>query len=102
MPGQRCIVCGNTQSSDSFHQIPKEGVRRAIWMSVFDLKEENIKPSTRVCCRHFSDGDTKKNPDLTLGMGYMDCICVPYVYIHISQANMLISSYNYLVYYTRQ
>ena len=57
MTGWRCIVCGNTQSSDSFHRIPKESVRRAVWMSVFDLKEENIKSSMHVCCRHFPVGD---------------------------------------------
>ena len=36
-------------------------------MSVFNLTEEDIKPSTRVCCRHFPDGDPKKRPDVTLG-----------------------------------
>ena len=70
MPGQRCTVCGNTQASDptaSFHRIPKETVIRATWMSLFDLKEEDIKPSTWVCCRHFPNGDAKKMPDMTLG-----------------------------------
>ena len=67
-------MCGNTQTSDptaSFHRIPKETVSRAVWMSVFNLKEEDIKPSTRVCCRHFPDGDPKKRPDMTLGMEHI-------------------------------
>ena len=75
MPGQRSTVCGNTQASDptaSFHRIPKETVIRATWMSLFDLKEEDIKPSTRVCCRHFPNGDAKKMPDMTLGKS--DCL----------------------------
>ena len=29
--------------------------------------EEEIKPSTCVCCRHFPEGDTSKVPSLTLG-----------------------------------
>ena len=41
-------------------------------MSVFDLKEEDIKPSMRVCCRHFPNGDAKKMPDMTLGKS--DCL----------------------------
>ena len=70
MPGQKCCVCGNTQTSDptaSFHRIPKEVHSRATWLATFELNEEDIKPSTRVCCRHFPEGDSKNSPDTSLG-----------------------------------
>ena len=71
MPGQKCCVCGNTQALDdkaSFHRFPKEIDRRTLWMDVFGLLEKDIKPSSRVCSRHFPDGDSKKAPSLNLGM----------------------------------
>ena len=85
MPGQWCVVCRNTQTSNPtacFHWIPKESVSRVYWMSAFNLYEENTNPSMRVCCRYFPDGDPQKKEDLTLGMECMDCIFVPYVRIH--------------------
>ena len=33
-------------------------------VKLFNLKEEDIKPSMCVCCRHFPDGDL---PDIMLG-----------------------------------
>lgn len=70
MTGHRCCVCGNTKTSDpsvSFHRVPKEADKRALWLEVFSLREEDIKPSTRVCSRHFPDGDASKSPNVTLG-----------------------------------
>ena len=34
---------------------------------MFDIREEVIKESTRVCCRHFPDGGCSKEPSITLG-----------------------------------
>ena len=70
MTGHRCCVCGNTRTTDpsvSFHRIPKEPEKRALWLSLLVLNEDDIKPSTRICSRHFPDGDTTKSPSLTLG-----------------------------------
>lgn len=50
-----------------FHRIPADQEKRAIWKQVFSINEDDIKPSTRVCSRHFPDGDPKKTPSLTLG-----------------------------------
>ena len=69
MPGQKCTVCGSTKTGDpsaSFHRFPKDA-RRAIWLSVFDIAEEALRPSTRVCSRHFPGGDATMTPSLTLG-----------------------------------
>ena len=70
MPGQRCYVCGNTKSNDrsvSFHRVPKEVEKRAVWLQLLSLREEDLKSSVRVCSRHFSDGDASKSPSVTLG-----------------------------------
>ena len=34
---------------------------------MFDIREEVIKESTCVCCRHFPDGGCSKEPSITLG-----------------------------------
>ena len=50
MTGHKCSVCGNTQANEageSFHRIPKEPERRALWLRVFELGENDIKASTR-------------------------------------------------------
>ena len=68
MTGHRCCVCGNSHDPGvSFHRIPKEPERRALWLRVFELREEDIKPCTRICSRHFPEGDAKKTPNVTLG-----------------------------------
>ena len=70
MTGHTCIVCGNTKVKDSavsFHRIPKDPNRRALWLEVLDIREEVIKESKRVCCRHFPDGDCQKDPSMSLG-----------------------------------
>ena len=67
--GHRCSVCGNTRTNDpsvSFHRIPKEAEKRSLWLQVFEIHEEDIKPSSRVCSRHFPDGDASKTPSVTL------------------------------------
>ena len=73
MPGQKCCVCGNTNVTDKtagFHRFPatsKDPTRRSAWLSVFQMSEDDIIPSTRVCSRHFPDGDSTKVPSLALG-----------------------------------
>ena len=70
MPGHVCCVCGNRRVKDpgvSFHCFPANAEKRAIWLQVFELREEDIKPNSRVCARHFPDGDVKNPPELTLG-----------------------------------
>lgn len=63
-------MCSNTQAKDPtvcFHRFPRDAAVRAIWLEVFKLQESALKPSTRVCSRHFPDGDVKKKPTLTVG-----------------------------------
>ena len=73
MPGQRCCVCGNSRSKDpgvSFHRFPNQRMhpeRRAVWLQVFGMCEEDIGPDSRVCSRHFPSGDVKHDPTMTVG-----------------------------------
>ena len=70
MPGHTCTVCGNNRSQDpsvSFHRFPSNPDRRARWLSVFGMEESELRSQTRVCSRHFPDGDAKTEPMATLG-----------------------------------
>ena len=73
MPGQRCCVCGNSRSKDpgvSFHRFPNQRMhpeRRAVWLQVFGMCEEDIGPDARICSRHFPSGDVKHDPTMTVG-----------------------------------
>ena len=69
MTGHKCCVCGSTGVTEptvAFHRIPKEP-KRTFWLGVLEINDEDIKPSTRICSRHFPDGNTKKRPSKTLG-----------------------------------
>ena len=70
MPGQRCCVCSNSQAKDptaSFHRFTRDPALRSAWLGVFELQESDLKPSSRVCSRHFPEGDVKKMPSMTIG-----------------------------------
>ena len=70
MPGDQCIVCGNTRHKDksvSLHRLPRKEPKRGRWLEALDLVEEDLKDFYRVCSRHFLDGDATKDPQLNLG-----------------------------------
>ena len=70
MPGDRCIVCGNSRTKDpdaSFHRFPSDLSKKQLWIAEFGLLEESVKPFSRVCSRHFRNGDPSNGPDKTLG-----------------------------------
>ena len=70
MPGHTCIVCGNKPAHDpsaSFHRIPKDPHRRAGWLRGLGIVEGDLKDHSRVCCRHFPEGDSTKKPPISLG-----------------------------------
>ena len=56
MPGDTCIVCGNTRKKDksiSMHRFPRDDGRRKRWVEALDLEDMDIKDHYRVCSRHF-------------------------------------------------
>ena len=68
MTGHKCCIC--TSSKDTrvpFHHFPKEPGKRALWLCVFQVQEIDLRPSSRVCTRHFPEGDVKNTPSATLG-----------------------------------
>ena len=70
MPGHTCIICGNTYGQDpdaSFHCLPSDPKRTASWLKAFGVDDSQLKFQSRVCCRHFRDGDSKKVPLVSLG-----------------------------------
>ena len=80
-------MCDNTQSKDptvSFHRIPKNIAIRATWLKVFELSESDIKASSRVCSRHFPNGDVRKAPNMTLGKSEI-CVATSSYVVHIGR-----------------
>ena len=70
MPGDQCIVFGNTRhkgKSVSLHRLPRKDPKRGRWLEALDIVEEDLKDFHRVCSRHFLDGDATKDPQLNLG-----------------------------------
>ena len=70
MPGDRCIVCGSSRAKDpdaSFHRFPSDLSKTKLWIEEFGLIEGSVKTFSRVCSRHFRNGDPVNGPDKTLG-----------------------------------
>ena len=77
MTGQKYCVCGTSQAQDcgvGFHHIRKNPDRRVLWLKVFGVSEKVIKPSTRICARHFPGGDVEKI--LSMFLGEMKIVCM--------------------------
>ena len=66
-----CIVCGHVKTRKeqilSLHRFPADAAKRTQWLTVVGLSEGDIKPHTRICSRHFHNGDTSNTPSLFLG-----------------------------------
>ena len=70
MHGDACVVCGNCRAKEpqlSYLHFPSNVDKRALWLQVFQLTEEQLKPYYRVSSRHFPDADPKKKPNVWLG-----------------------------------
>ena len=70
MPGDQCIVCGNTRHKDnsvSLHRLPRKEPKQGRWLEALDLVEEDLKDFHRGYSKHFLDGDAMKDPQLNLG-----------------------------------
>ena len=51
-----CLVCGSYRKNNpqlSFHQFPIDPARRSLWVRVFELGPEAVKPHRRACSWHF-------------------------------------------------
>ena len=64
-----CLICKKpaVPGSVTMHRFPSNPERRQQWLSVLNLKPENVKSHHCVCSRHFRHGDTNNPPMLHLG-----------------------------------
>ena len=66
-----CIVCGHTKrkgdSSVSMFRIPAEKSRRNQWLEALDIEEGCVTEHSRVCNRHFRNGDSSNIPSMNPG-----------------------------------
>ena len=56
MPGDSCIVCGNSCIKDcraSFHRFPSDPACRSVWMQIFKLDETGEILQHSLLYRHF-------------------------------------------------
>ena len=70
MTGDACVLCGNSRQKQpqlSYHRFPSNPEKRALWLRIFQLTEDQLKPSWRVCSRHFRGGDPRNTPDAYIG-----------------------------------
>ena len=70
MTGENCIVYGKTRKNEpklAFHCFLKDAEKSAKWLKEFELSENQAKSHSRVCSRHFHDGDPQNGPEMTLG-----------------------------------
>ena len=70
MPGDTCVVFGNTRAKDksvSMHRFPQDKAKRQRWIEALSLQDVVIKDHHRVCSRHFPNADARNDPQLTLG-----------------------------------
>ena len=71
MPGDTCIVCGNTRAKDpsvSMHRFPTERTKKQRWLKALKLTDDDVASHHRICSRHFPEGDAKSHdPQLNLG-----------------------------------
>ena len=70
-----CTVCGLSKAKDpslSLYRIPKEPELRRIWLESLSLTDDKICAESRVCSRHFRDGNPKNIPSLHIGKSFSD------------------------------
>ena len=65
-----CFICKHTKAVDPtihMHRFPKEVARKQQWLEALGIEEVDLPKDSRVCSRHFPDGDSTKLPSLTSG-----------------------------------
>lgn len=69
-----CIVCGHTKAKApgekkdvSLFRFPADQSRREQWLKALGLKASDITKNSRICSRHFLNGDSAQVPSLDIG-----------------------------------
>lgn len=70
-----CAVCGRSKATDtsiSLYRIPKEPELRKRWLDSLGLSEDRVTADSRVCSKHFRDGNPKNVPSVHIGERFSD------------------------------
>ena len=59
-----CTVCGLSKSTISLFRLPKEPGWRKTWLENLGLLEQDLTTESRICSRHFRDGNPQNMPSL--------------------------------------
>ena len=65
-----CVVCGQVKAKNqeiSMHRFPANESKRNLWLKELGLSLSDIGPVSRVCSRHFLNGDTSNIPSYNIG-----------------------------------
>ena len=64
-----CVVCGHIKSKGnvSMHHFPANSAKRQQWLKALGREEGDLSEHTRICSRHFLNGDTSQVPSPELG-----------------------------------
>ena len=71
-----CIVCGCSKAKDhsiSLYRIPKCADTQKKWLDELKLNIDDITSDSRVCSRHFRDGNPKTIPSIHIGIKFSEC-----------------------------
>lgn len=70
-----CIVCGSSKSKDpsiSLYHFPKQLELRKKWLDGLRLTPDNVECDSRVCSKHFRDGNHKTVPSYQIGARFAE------------------------------
>ena len=65
-----CCICGLTKGKEkeiSMFRFPSNETKRQSWLAAFNMNPSEISEHSRVCSRHFLNGDSSNPPSLNLG-----------------------------------
>ena len=65
-----CICCGHTKRKTekvSMFRFPADHSKRQQWITALNLTEDDINEESRICSKHFLNGDSANAPVLNLG-----------------------------------
>ena len=65
-----CCICGLTKGKEkeiSMFRFPSNETKRQSWLAAFNMIPSEISEHSRVCSRHFLNGDSSNPPSLNLG-----------------------------------
>ena len=72
------------------HRIAKEGTLWQQWLKGLGIEEVDLLKDTRICSRHFLDGDATTLPSLTLGKKFTSPKNDLFLFVHHCQLQKIL------------